>query len=108
MIGGAAGVRQDLANLREELASTADDPVDALHLAIGERSEETVAENLGVCDHRRERCAQVVGDVGEKLRLQLVARAEVGDLLERGAQLDLEYADTLVRVRAGSRVQQAL
>src|SRR5690349_10060101 len=106
LVGRAAGVREDLTDLREELASTADDSVDALHLAIGERTQEAVAKNLGVRDHRRERCAQVVRDVGEKLRLQLVARTQVSDLLERGAQLDLEHPHALVRTRGRVGVEQ--
>src|SRR5689334_2242152 len=81
LIRGASRVSQNLTDLRQQLASTTDDSVDALHLTVGDRTEEAVAKDLGVRDHRREGCAQIVRDVGEKLRLELVARAEIRGLL---------------------------
>jgi len=66
------------------------------------RPEKSVAEDLGVRDHGRERRAQVVRDVGEELRLELIPRPQVRDLFQRLAQLRLERLNALVARRGGS------
>ena len=40
-------------------------------------------------------------DVGEELRLQLIARAQVGDLLERRAELELQRRKSIVDASGG-------
>ena len=103
LIGGTARIREDLTNLRQQLSAATDDAVDALQLSIGDRAEEAVTENLGVRDHGRERRPKVMRDVGEELRLQLIASAQVGDLLERRAELELQRRKSIVDASGGCR-----
>ena len=79
LVRRAARVGEDLADLVEQLASAADDAAHALELSRRQIAENPVAQNLGVRDHRGERRAQIVRDVREELRLELVARAQLGD-----------------------------
>ena len=90
LVRRAARVRQNLADLIEQLASAADDAANALQLPRRQIAENSVAQNLGVRDHRGERRAQIVRDVREELRLQRVARAKLRDLDRGLLQLRLE------------------
>ena len=80
LVRRAARVGEDLADLIEQLPPAADDAAHALHLSRRQIAENPVAQDLGVRDHRGERRAQIVRDVGEELRLERVARAQLGDL----------------------------
>src|SRR5262249_44629205 len=90
LVRRAARIRQDFTHLREQLTSAADDAAHALHLTRREIAEDAVAENFRVCDDGGERRSQVVRDVGEKLRLQTIASAKLGDLHYGRLQLALE------------------
>ena len=83
LVRRAARIREDLADLIEQLPSAADDPANAVELSRRQIAENSVAQNLGVRDHRGERRAQIVRDVGEELRLERVARAQLGDFAAR-------------------------
>jgi hypothetical protein len=90
LIRRAARVGEDLADLVEELASAVDDARDAVELAVAERTEDAVSQDLRVGDHRGERGAEIVGDVREELGLQRVAGLEVSDVLKSLLQLRLQ------------------
>jgi hypothetical protein len=102
LVGRAARVGEDLAHHLQQVVAALDDPVDARPLPVAERAEHPVAEDLGVRDDGRERRAQVVRDVREELRLQPVARLQLGDEAPRLAGLRLERREArLERVDAG-------
>ena len=82
LVRRAARVREDLAHLLEQLAAAVDDPRDAVELSLAQRAEDAVAQDLRVGDDGGERRAQVVRDVREELRLQRIARFEIGDVLK--------------------------
>ncbi len=90
LVRRAARVGEDLADLVEQLPAAIDDPRDAVELPLAERPEDAVAQDLGVRDHRGERRAQVVRDVRKELRLERVARFQLGDRLKSLLELRLE------------------
>src|SRR4051812_7503938 len=99
-----AHVRENLVDHIEQLVPTAQDSADAVSLLRVELTEHPVAKNLRVGDNRSQRSPQVVRDVGQELRLQLVTRAQLvdgalrllGDLLERDDALSQKGSDFLV------------
>ena len=90
LVRRAARVGEDLADLVEQLPAAADDARDAVELPVAQRAEDAVAQDLGVRDDGGERRAQIVRDVREELRLQRIARFEIGDVLKSLLELRLE------------------
>ena len=89
LIGGGAGVRQNLTDLIQQLTAAANDAPDTVHLPRREITEDAVSQDFRVRDHRRERRSEIVRDVGEELCLERVTRAQLGDLDHRLFELRL-------------------
>ena len=87
LVGGAARIREDFANLVQQLTSAVDDAANALELPGRQGAEDAVAEDLRVGDDRGERGPEVVRDVGEKLGLRGAQRLELGNALARFLEL---------------------
>ena len=90
LVRRTARVGENLAHRLEQLAAAADDARHAVALLLGQRAENPIAQDLGVRDDRRQRRPQVMRDVREKLRLERVARLQLGVDLRRLVQRLLE------------------
>src|SRR5512141_662349 len=88
-------MHQDLGDHVQQLSSARDDRRDAVTLLGRDVAKNPVTKNLRVRDDGGERSAQVVRDVGEKLRLQRVALAQVHDETLRLDELRLERLYTI-------------
>src|SRR6185437_10460197 len=105
LVRRAPRVRENLSDLGEQLASAIDDPAHALHLSHRQIAQDPVAQDLGVRDHGGERRTQVVRDVRQKLRLERVARPQLGDLDDRLLELRFHDGEPMFgRTEGGVRI----
>ncbi len=72
------GEVEDVVDQREQVVPGRDDVVEVLGLLLVDRADHLVAEHLREADDRVQRRPQLVGHVGQELRLVLARRLELG------------------------------
>src|SRR2546423_3827096 len=90
LITGATDICENLVDHVQQLLAAIDDASDAVALFRVQLTEHAITQYLCVGDDGSERCAQIVRDIRQELRLQRVTRGEVVDGFLRLASLSLK------------------